>query len=511
MNASIRKKLTNRKRRIQYRLRTRKWTNQPRPMFGASNIHYEVAERTRGLAAGGIGLMHQVAHATGLVEAIDRRLHVLRRHLPYHESDHVLNIAYNILAGGTRIEHLELRRNDEVYMDALGAERIPDPTTAGDFCRRLLFPDLEHMHEAIDEARLNVWRQQPREFFEEAILDADGTIAETDAECRYDVDMTYDGRWGYHPLVLSLANTGEPLCLVNRNGSRPSHEGAAHCFDREIALCRQGGFRKILLRGDTDFSQTAHLDRWHEAGVRFIFGIDAMPNLVAIAENVAETDWKPLARPAKHEVRTKPRGRRENFKEQVIVEREFENQRLESEEVAEVLYQPTACRRAYRLVIVRKNIRVEKGQQYLFNKDRYFFYIANDPDRNTTQTVFAANGRCNQENIIEQLKNGARAMAMPLDNLLSNWTYMVMASLAWTLKAWAALLLPESGRWAARHRSEKQAVLRMEFRTFQNAFIHVPCQIVRGARRIVYRLLTWNPWQPVFFRLAQRLKNPLRC
>jgi hypothetical protein len=130
---------------------------------------------------------------------------------------------------------------------------------------------------AIHEARWKVWRQQPDEFFEEATLDADGTIAPTTGQCKYDMDIAYDGQWGYHPLVVSLAQTGEPLFLVNRPGSRPSHEGAAYCLDQSIALCRRAGFRKITLRGDTDFTQTAHLDRWDGQGVQFIFGIDAIP------------------------------------------------------------------------------------------------------------------------------------------------------------------------------------------------------------------------------------------
>lgn len=511
MKSSIRKKLEQGKRRIERRLRRKQWREQIQPMFKAQNIHYEIGERTRGLAAGGIGAIHLVAQATGLIEAIDRRVHVLKRHLPYQESDHVLNIAYNILAGGTRIEHLELRRNDEVYLDALGAQRIPDPTTAGDFCRRFDFADLEQLHEAIHDARLNVWREQPAEFFEQAVLDADGTIAETDAQCRYDVDLAYNGKWGYHPLVVSLANTGEPLYLINRSGSRPSHEGAAHCFDQAIALCRRGGFQKIMLRGDTDFTQTAHLDRWNSEGVRFVFGIDAMPNLVEIAESLGETAWKRLPRRPKYEVRTQPRGRRENCKEQVVVERELENQRLESEWVAEVPYRPVACRSTYRLVILRKVIAVDKGQRRLFDQVRYFFYLTNDRDALTEQVVFNANGRCNQENLIEQLKNGAQAMTMPVDNLLSNWAYMLMASLAWTLKAWTALLLPESGRHAQKWRAQKETVLRMEFRTFLNAFIQVPCQILRGARRIVYRLLSWNPWQHVFLRLIERLHGRRLC
>jgi len=299
-NASRRnQKLINRKRRIQYRLRERAWAPQDRPMFTASNIHYELADRVRGLGPGGIGAVHHLARRVGLIEAPDRRLHLLKVHLPYHESDHVLNVAYNILSGGTCLEDLELRRNDEVYLDALGAQRIA--------------------------------------------------------------------------------------------------------------------------------------------------------------------------------------------------------------------YRPTACQKTYTVVVLRKDLAVEQGQWRLFDDVRYFFYLTNLPDATPAEVVFLANDRCNQENLLEQLRNGVRALNMPVDGLVSNWAYMVMASLAWSLKAWWALLLPERGRWKEKHRREKQQVLTMEFKRFVNAFIRVPCQIVRAGRRIIYRLLGWNPWQHVFVRGLEGLGCPLRC
>ncbi len=230
-------------------------------------------------------------------------------HLPYHESDHVLNIAYNLLAGGTCLEHLELLRSDEAYLDALGARRIPDPTTAGDFCRRFAAADIFRLQAIFNATRLKVWRQQPKAFFAEAILDADGTMAETTGECKEGMDINYKGQWGYHPLVLSLANTGEPLYVVNRSGNRPSHEQAAFYFDRAIALCRRAGFQKIRLRGDTDFTQTEHLDRWDADKVQFTFGIDATKSLYALAGELPENAWKTLLRRAKHEVKTRPRRR----------------------------------------------------------------------------------------------------------------------------------------------------------------------------------------------------------
>jgi len=511
VSTSRTRKLENRKRRIARRLRKRDWEPQDRPMFTARNIHYELADKTRGLGPGGMGAIHLLARQSGLVEAIDERLHLLKVHKPYHESDHVLNIAYNLLSGGECIEDLELLRNDEVYLDALGAQRIPDPTTAGDFCRRFRAADVQTLMDAINRARLGIWRRQPVEFFEQAIVDGDGTMATTLGECKQGMDISYKNEWGYHVLLLSLANTSEPLFLVNRPGNRPSHEGAAGYYDRAIRLCREAGFKRGMLRGDTDFSQTRELDRWDADRVEFIFGLDAKSNLRAYAEKLPESAWSRLERPAKYEVQTTPRQKPENVKERIVREREFENIRLLSEDVAEFAYRPTACRKFYRLIVVRKNLSAEKGERVLFDDVRYFFYISNDYEPSTAEVVFLANGRCNQENLIEQLKNGARALDVPVDNLVSNWAYMVMGALAWTLKAWFGLILPGAGRWAEKHQAEKESVRKMEFKRFVNAFVRVPCQIVRQAGRVVYRLLAWNPWQHVFLRAVDALRCPMRC
>jgi hypothetical protein len=500
-----------RKRRIARRLDKHDNRGCERPIMTAANIHYEIGDRVRATAQGGIGAMHLLVKKLGLDRAIDRGLGLLKIHQPYHDSDHVLNIAYNLVAGGTCLEHLELLRHDEAYLDARGARRIPDPTTAGDFCRRFDEAALFRLQQIFNATRVKVWRQQPPSFFDEAVLDADGTMAETSGECKQGMDINYKGQWGYHPLVISLASTGEPLFVVNRSGNRPSHEQAAAYFDRSIALCRQAGFRQIRLRGDTDFTQTAHLDRWDDDGVKFVFGIDATETLYEIAGNLPPDAWKTLVRRTKYTVQTKPRRRPENVKQQVVEAREFEDIRLVREHVAEFRYQPAKCRRAYRVVVVWKELEVHRGQQRLFDDERCFFYITNDEEKPAEEIVFDANGRCNQENLLQQLKSDVRSLTAPVDNLLSNWAYMLMGSLAWSLKAWTALLLPEDGRWQQRHREEKQKLLRMDFSTFRAAMIRIPTQILSTGRRIVFRLLAWNPWQHVFFRLLDQLRRPLRC
>ena len=236
-----------------------------------------------------------------------------------------------------------------------------------------------------------------------------------------------------------------------------------------------------------------------------------MPNLVKIAASLPDGVWKRLKRPAKYQVKTRPRRRPENVKERIVVARKFDNVRLFSEMVAEFRYRPTACSRSYRVVVLCKNLTVSRGEDLLFDDIRYFFYISNDWETSAAGIVASANGRCNQENLNAQLGGGVRALRMPLDNLDSNWAYMVMAAQAWSFKAWFGLLVPEHGRWRQRRKAEKQAIVRMEFKTFLNAVMRVPCQIVRQGRRIVYRLLSWNRWQPLLFRVMEALSRPLRC
>jgi hypothetical protein len=508
VNIKIRRKLERRKFRLQFRLDKAKLKNLDKPVFTARNIRYDICDRDRGIAHGGIGAMHLLARRIGLIDAIDEKLHLLKIHLPYHESDHVLNFAYNAICDGTCMQDIELRRQDEVYLDALGAQRIPDPTTAGDFCRRFAEADVSTLIDIFNSVRQRVWARQPTEFFELARIDMDGVMTETTGECKAGMDISHDGKWGYHPLIVSLAQTSEVLSILNRSGNRPSHEGAPAEVDRAMKVCFEGGFRRVLLRGDTDFSQTKHLDRWSDdPRVQFIFGLDCTANRHFLADELPGMSWQTLHRSPRYEVKTEPRARPDNVKDQIVRDREFKNIRLQSEDIAEMPYRPVACQKTYRLIVVRKNLTVEKGEIRLYDDYRYFFYLTNDWDRPAEEIVFEANQRCNQENLHAQLKGGVCALTAPTDTLVSNWAYMVMTALAWNMKAWWALWPTESpGRWQERHRSEKATVLGMEFKTFVNAFIRMPCQIVRTGRQLIYRLLSWNTWQPLFFRTLDQLR-----
>lgn len=501
MKKIVRRKLASEKRRIEQRLRSAVRVNVGAPVLKAGNIDYEIGERTGAIAHGGIGVIQRLVRKIGLARTIDRALNLLQIHKPYHESDHVLNIAYNALCGGQRLEDIELRRKDRVLLDALGTKSLPDPTTAGDFCRRFDVQSIDALMDAINETRLVVWNQQPESFRDVARIDADGTIVPTSGDCKEGMDLSYNGMWGYSALVVSLANTGEVLYLANHGANRPSYEGSVGLFDRSIGLCRRAGFRDILLRGDTDFSNTAELDRWTGQGVRFVFGYNALAKLVGRAEEGPDWVYRDLVQRAEREIRTRARTRPENVKDRIVRERQYKKIRLQSEEVFDFEYKPMKCRNFYRIVALRKNLSIEKGEDVLFDDVRYFFYITNDWDMTVDHVIQEARQRCNQENLVAQLKGDVRALHAPVNTLHANWAYMVMTALAWNLKAWAALLLPVHPRWAAQHLEQRRRLLSMDFRTFVAAMIHIPCQIIKAARRIRYRFLAWNQWQFALFRL----------
>jgi hypothetical protein len=476
------------------------------PVLGRANIAYELSARTKATVNGGIGVISKLIDEVGLASEIDSSLELLKLHKPYYESDHVLNIAYNALCGGQRLQDIEARRCDAVFLDGLGTASLPDPTTAGDFCRRFEEASIIALQEAINRARLEVWRRQPVAFFHQpAIIDADASIVQTDATSKQGMDISYNGIWGYSALLVSLANTREPLYLGLLGANRPSHEGVIDYYDRAIALGRKAGFDEIRLRGDSDFSLTTELDRWDGDGVRFVFGYDAKANLVAAAESQGEDLYHELVTRTERQIATTPRVRPHNVKDEIVRERGYKTLRQQAEDVVEFYYRPRACTRDYRVVALRKDISVERGENVLFSEYRYFFYITNDRDMTADEVIDQARQRCNQENLHSQLKSGVRALHAPVNTLNANWAYMTMAALAWSLKAWCALLLPVTPRWAERHNEQRRRLLTMEFRTFLAAFINIPCQIITTGRRVRWRVLTYNPWLAALFRLLDTL------
>ncbi len=468
------------------------WSQQASPMFSPGAVHYEIGGKGNATSYGGIAAVHELVSKLGLAEEINKRLELLKVHLPYHESDHVLNLAYNVLCGGTRLEDIERLRHDPAYMDALGAKLIPDPTTAGDFCRRFSEADVLKLMEAINAVRPKLWQGRGKALLGSVTyIDVDGTIAPTYGEKKAGMDISYKGTWGYAPLIVSVANTKEVLHLVNRPGNVPSHTDAAPWIDRAIEEVLPYAER-VCVRGDTDFSLTKNCDRWAEK-VDFIFGMDANAALCSRAEALPESAWQRLDRGPRYETLTGETRQRyqDDEKGRIVRERGYLNLELNYEDVAESEYQPRKCRRSYRLVALRKNISKMKGENVLLDEIRYFFYITTRTDLSAADVVRCANERCDQENVIEQLKNGVNAMRVPLYDLVSNWAYMVIAALAWNIKSWFAMMM--------HLKAERAAYVAMEFPRFIHSMILMPCHVMARARGIVLRLIGYQPTQDRFF------------
>ena len=495
-----RKKQAERQEKLKARLAHKGFKDATQPLLGELPIDYEISDRTRVLSVCGIGAMHTLVTKLALPELLNEGEGVLKRHLPYIESDHILSLCYSLLCGGKPLEDINRFRRDEVYLDALGVERLPAPSTAGDYLRRYESEaPILAVQEAINQARVKVWKLQEEAFFEMAILDVDGTITPTDAECMEGIDYCAHKRtWGYGPLVLTLAQTGEALYVVNRPASAPSHLGAAEWMDRAFRLVGPM-FETVWFRGDTDFSLTVNFDRWDRQGAKFIFGYDAYPNLIEIAQKLPERAWKELRRPPKYEIQTQPRQKPDNVKREIIKERGFKHTEQVKEEVASFPYRPGKCKSPYRMIVLKKYLRITKGDQIIQEKIVFFFYITNDQTTQKDLLIFFINARCNQENKIEQLQNGVPAFHAPTNTLHANWIYMVIASLAWSLKIWYGLLIEDP--------KLQQQIVQMEFKQFLNTFIQVPCQILHGARRLTYRIANFTFDTLTFYDIFQHLQK----
>lgn len=491
--------IERRQRSIAERLDRRWQPDRAFPVMQRENVRYEVSGRIQAIVAGGMGMILAVIARVGLREVIDRCVNVLRRHRPYHESDHIITLIQNILSGGRCLEDLELLRRDEAFLDCVGARRIPDPTTAGDFLRR--FKDAASVTALMDAGqtvRANVLRSLPQSERRLARIDVDGTITETDARCKENTDISYDGRWGYAPLLVTLANTQEILYVFNRPANRPSHDGAALWLEKAASwVTERAGYEKVRFRGDTDFSQTTKLDGWSDKGYEFVFGMDAHPALVKRAKEIAEEAWKPHVRPK--EERAKTRAKAPKVKDEVIVRREYKDLTLEEEHFSEISYRPSQAKRDYRLIILRKRIRVNKGQLRLEDEIRYFFYISNIEGMQADELIRENNQRCNQENLIEQFKNGVQGARLPVREFYGNWAYMAIAALAWSLKAWCGILLPKA-LGAAK-------LVRMEFRKFLREVMLQPAQILKSGRRTIFRLLSVSPWTRLLLEGTKELQS----
>jgi len=412
----------------------------------------------------------------GIAQDLDGELSLLASHRPFHESDHVLTHVYNLYAGGTCIEDIADLQTSEPVRRMLGADRIPDPTTAGDFLRRFDAAALKTLDQVIDRAQEKVWkRRYGKKKAERAVVDLDSCVRPVYGDQKEGTDFTYKGSFGYHPLVISLAGTLECLRLINRSGNMASADGSESHL-RELIPMLSRHFKQVIVRGDSAFAKQAIFDACEEAGHFFAVVSPQQQNFASLFEALPGEAWKPYRQREQSEgCPRKRRKRGPNRRRERARSRNKRDLQLKKQWIAEIPYRPERSDRTYRL-IARYQAIEEHEQGHLFMLTRFRFALSNLPPSVSAEEVMDLTyQRCDQENLIEQLQNGVAGMRMPTGGMLSNAAFGTCARLAHNLKPWLAQLAlpPETMRW--------------EWKRFRRAFVYCAARVVHTARQVHVR------------------------
>jgi hypothetical protein len=406
VTAKFKKRIEKRKKKIEERLKNEGDIGY-QPVMNANHIRYELSEKVDATFCGGIGVIHKMNQMLKLPELINSRLQLLATHKPYFESDHILNMAYNVIAGGKCLEDIELRRNDTAYMTALGAKRIPDPTTAGDFLRRFeTEAETSKLFEISNEMNKRVWSVSANgEKRKQARLNIDGKIVETLGEYKEKMDMSYKGIWGFSTLILTEMTTGLHIFCINRGGNILSQEEAEYWIKKAIEVLKEY-FEEILIEGDSAYYLTKMLDGLDMDGVKFIFAVDQLENLIKRTENIDYNEWACLSR-IERDVK-KREHKRKNVKELKIIARGYKHVVQREEYVSEFFYTPTKCKNQYRILVVRQLKELMTDGLFQFYYFQYRFAITNlkESESSTLECLDLIRKRANHENKIEQLESG---------------------------------------------------------------------------------------------------------
>jgi len=481
------------------------WPDVGGRVFRMPRTHVEVDERSEVTPYGGVALATEFIRRFKIAERIDRNVKVFRVHLPYRESDHVLVQTLNLYVGGTCIEDVANLQHSEAVRRIIGACRIPDPTTAGDFLRRLHEQEyqLPGLRRAVDEVQAEVWRRLRRgrgkRNEEWAIVDVDGHIKPLYGVQKEGAEF-YKSTWCYQPLVVSLAGSAECLAIRNRPGNVRSSDGTADVLDVVLPQVRARG-SKMLVRGDSDFDRGDVRAACDRAGAYFAFVGREFKDRPKLVEEIDEAQWKPFRTRAHRELverRTRPsfapRRKKPNRRRQCARAHNFKEKQLVKQWLTEV-DQIDAAGKPYRLVIRRQLIEHREGQRFLFDEYRYRYIVTSLPASVSTQEVVDLTyERCDQENVIEQLGSGLAAWRMPVAEFDGNSAWLEIARLAWNLGKWIAQLAlpPEVVRW--------------EWKRFRQAFVYVAAQVIRRSRQIVLRLSAAHRWYQLLVAAHQQLQ-----
>lgn len=467
-------------------------------------LHLESDNRGEITQYGGLVLAQQFMRRFGVAKRIDEGLKLLKRHAPYHESDHVLALAYTLYADGTCLEDQGALQGSEAVRRMVGACRIPDPTTAGDFLRRFKsVQEVGQLSGVSDEVQEAVWSKLPakmrrqRRKHEMALVDLDGHIKPLYGVQKEGADFSYDGRWSYQPLVVTLGGSGECLKVVNQSGSARSSDAAAEAL-KEVLPRVKRHFKNAIVRGDTDFDRADVYQAAIEKGAYFAIGGRVYANRAALAQRISEKHWQPFYPRPERETRSGPsrQGRTPNYRKSKAQQRGYRTLSTVKQWISEIEYQPSGVPFPCRLIVRRILIEESDGQGVLLKHFRYRMVLSDLPRSYTAQKVVDLTyQRCDQENVIEQFGHGIAGWRMPVAEFMGNSAWLEIARLAWNLGKWIAqLALPAE-------------VVRWEWKRFRRHFVYIAAKVVKLGRSVVVRLAGSHRYLPDILAAHARLQT----
>jgi hypothetical protein len=467
-------------------------------------VHPEIDERAIVTPYGGLVLVEQFCRRFDVASRIDESVHLLKVHLPYHESDHILAQAMNLYAGGSTLEDLASLQHDEAVRRMFGACRLPDPTTAGDFLRRFAPESLAALRTAIDSVQEDVWSELARRQGQGtkrsvAVVYLDGHIKELYGETMEGADFAYTGQYSYNVLTVTLANTGDCLAVRLRPGNFRSSHGAAEVLAEVLPRLRKH-FEDILVVADSDFDRSDVRKACQNASAYFAFVGREHSNRPKMADSIETwSEFHPRAERIADERRNhknyKPRRRKPNRKRERARERRYTELSLIKQFVGETAWTPPKETETLRLIVRRQIIdrfEAKQGEMFEMFRDRYI--VTNLPSSWSAEEVIDATyERCDQENVIEQMGSGLAVWRMPVKQFIGNEAWMEIARLAWNMRTWIAqLALPkETVRW--------------EWKRFRQAFVYQAAEVAHHARQLWVRFAGSHRFAPILVEAHMRL------
>jgi hypothetical protein len=413
-------------------------TENNQPVFTNPPLKIKANNQAPMTSYTGLALARDLINRLELPRLIDENVAVLKRHRPYHESDHILTQVYNFLSGGESIVDIERLQENTAVRRILGADRILDPTTAGDFLARFTSKQLDAFRSVLDAAQGQAFSLLDKEKRTIATIDSDSSIHEVYGEKKEGADYAYNNTYCYSALYITLAETGDVLHQDLREGNTYSSVGTKEVLGGIIDRVKPH-FMKVRYRGDSAFYDKDIVRIVDAAGVEFFITADQTAPLMKKILALDEGEWKSFRHKKLGGTKTgKKRKKRRNKKKARAKKRNRRIVQKGKVETATVTYQPVGWDKAYRFVVKRTEIR-ERSKQLCFDERlcKYSYYIvATNSTASNSKVMNIAQGRGNQENLIKDFKYGLGLDHVPTGFLGANKMYFLIAALAWNLKTW---------------------------------------------------------------------------